>query len=81
MTLAADLRALLSECDLDLDGELRDDTSLIRSGLLDSTALLRLVVWLEERSGVAVNPTLHDLPNEWDTITQIVRFVERRRDG
>lgn len=81
MHLKCELRALLESWDLDLDDELRDDTSLIRSGLLDSTALFRLVVWLETQTGAPVNPAEHDLTAEWDTIDDILRFIERRRAG
>jgi acyl carrier protein len=77
MSLRDRLRTLIDGWDLDLDGALRDDTSLIRSGLLDSVALFQLVLWLEEQIGATVNPAEHDLVEEWDTIDRIVRFVER----
>jgi acyl carrier protein len=79
--LKRELRALLESCDLDLDDDLHDATSLIRSGLLDSTALFRLVVWLEAQTGAPVSPAQHDLTAEWDTIDDILRFIERHRAG
>ena len=77
---ATELRALLESWDLDLDGELRDDTSLIRSGLLDSVALFQLILWLETQIGTNVNPAEHDLIAEWDTIEDVLRFIDRHRE-
>ena len=77
---ATELRALLESWDLDLDGELRDDTSLIRSGLLDSMALFQLILWLEKQIGTNVNPAEHDLIAEWDTIEDVLRFIDRHRE-
>ena len=55
-----------------------DETSLLRSGLFDSTALFHLVEWIERRVGAPVDPTSFDLVSEWDTIPQILAFIERR---
>lgn len=76
---AAELRTLIESWDLDLNGELRDDTSLIRSGLLDSVALFHLILWLERQIGASVNPSEHDLVAEWDTIGDVLRFIDRHR--
>jgi len=57
------------------DGE----TSLVRSGILDSLALFRLILWIEEQVGKPVDPTTIDLASELDTIHDVVRFVERNR--
>jgi acyl carrier protein len=77
--LRTELRALIETWDLDLREPLRDDTSLIRSGLLDSVALVQLVAWLEEQTGGAVDPSGYDLVREWDTIEDILCFVDRHR--
>ena len=78
-TLRTELRALIEGWDLDLDAGLRDDTSLIRSGVLDSVALFQLVLWLEEKLGKPVNPAEYDLIAEWDTIDDILGFIEKQR--
>ncbi len=56
-----------------------DETSLLRSGLFDSTALFHLVEWIERRVGAPVDPTSLDLVSEWDTVSRILAFIERRR--
>ena len=62
-----------------MDGPLNADTPLIASGLFDSLALFNLMVWIEERVGAPIDPTAFDLSKEWDTVNDIVRFVERQR--
>jgi acyl carrier protein len=60
-----------------LPDDLEDDASLIRSGLLDSTALFELAVWIEERIGPGLDLTSFDVAEEWDTLSKLMRFVER----
>jgi acyl carrier protein len=60
-------------------GEIKDDTPLLRSGLFDSLALFNLVVWVEEQIDAPVDPTTFDLLKEWDTVADIVIFIENRR--
>jgi len=52
-----------------------DDTSLIRSGILDSLALLELILWLEERLGRRLDPTTFELADELDTVRGILDFL------
>jgi acyl carrier protein len=54
-----------------------DDTSLIRSGLLDSTALFELALWIEERVAPGLDLTSFDLAEEWDTLAKLQAFIER----
>lgn len=71
------VKELLAESEKELDGELLDDTSLIDSGLLDSLALLRLAEWVSEAlGGLALERV--DIRAEWDTVADIVAFVELR---
>lgn len=72
------LKELLAESEQELEGELRDDTSLIRSGLLDSLALLQIAEWVSEELGGALVLEQVDIRSEWDTVTDIVGFLERR---
>jgi len=62
-----------------LPEDLPDDASLIRSGVLDSTALFELAVWIEERIAPGLDLTAFDLAEEWDTLDKLTRFVERYR--
>lgn len=56
-----------------------DDTSLISSGLLDSLALYRLVLWVEEQTGQPLDPTRVDIREEFDTVGSILCFVTEWR--
>lgn len=42
---------LLEDNNTDLDFQLKDDTSLIRSGFLDSIGLFNLALWIEKEVG------------------------------
>jgi acyl carrier protein len=53
------------------------DSSLIEAGLIDSTGVLELVGFLEEQFDVRI--TSEELvPENLDSIDNIVRFVERK---
>lgn len=59
-------------------GDLGPDTSLFRTGVIDSFGLFALASFVEERFGVAVGD--EDLvPENFDTIARIVRFVAGRQ--
>lgn len=77
--LRAELRQLLVECAPDLDGALTDDTPLISSGRVESTALLSVAIWVEERVDRGVDISRFDLATAWDSVNAILNFVERHR--
>jgi acyl carrier protein len=55
-------------------GELGPDTSLFRTGVVDSFGLFTLSSFLEDRFGIAVGD--EDLvPENFDSIARIARFV------
>lgn len=56
---------------------LDDDASLIRAGLLDSTALFEIVLWMEDRVAPGLDLTAFDLAEEWDTLAKLAAFAER----
>jgi acyl carrier protein len=56
------------------------DASLLDAGILDSTAVLELVDFVETRFGVTVGDD-DLLPENFDTIEALGAFVEERRDG
>ena len=61
-------------------GDLPGSASLIEAGLIDSTGVLELVGFLEERFDVRItNEEL--LPENLDSIDNIVAFVEKKRQG
>ena len=79
MTLRDELLRVIGSWGLEFDGGLRDDTPLITSGLLDSLALFNLAAWVEDQCGGAIDPATFDVVGEWNTVADVVAFVERRR--
>lgn len=73
------LVALIRSWNLELNRDLREDTPLITSGMFDSVALFNLVLWVEEQIGSTIDPTSVDLIEEWNTIADVMAFIERRR--
>jgi acyl carrier protein len=55
-----------------------DDDSLIEAGLLDSMALMRLMQFVESRSGVRVPPAAVT-PMNFDSVSAIDRLVTSLR--
>jgi hypothetical protein len=60
-----------------LPADFHDQTSLIRSGLLDSTALFDLALWVEGRVAPAFDLSAFDLAEEWDPLARLLTFIER----
>ena len=58
--------------------ELDRDAPLISSGILDSLALLQLMVFIEQQFGVAIQDG-EVIPDHFQTITRIRSFIERKR--
>ena len=79
MSTRDDLIVLVESWNLALPDKWNGGTSLVRSGILDSLALYRLILWIEEQIGKPVDPTRFDLAGELDTIGDIVHFVEKNR--
>ena len=64
----------------DEPSQLAASSSLIEAGLIDSTGVLELVGYLEEQFGIRItNEEL--LPENLDSIENIVGFVERKRQS
>ncbi len=59
---------------------LADDTSLLEAGILDSLSLLRMVVFLEERFGIAVGDA-DLLPDNFASVDAICAYVRARQPG
>jgi acyl carrier protein len=76
--ITRDIRQFLSE--LLPDGKIskvRDDTPLRTSEILDSTGLLRLITFVEEKFGIEVNAYEAGVDN-FDRIEDIAAFVQRK---
>jgi len=73
-----ELRRFLAEQGLDLSDDPDDSKPLFGTGRLDSLALFNLVLWIEERTGSAIDPTAFELTREWATVRDIVAFLAAR---
>ena len=67
--------ALRDELGVDVQA-IADDTPLFSSGVIDSFSLVSLILFIETRAGVKVEPTDVSLEN-LDTVTRIVTFANR----
>ena len=59
-------------------GGFADDQSLLESGVVDSTGLLELVAFIEERYGIAVGDQ-ELVPENLDSLRNLSQFVVRKR--
>jgi len=63
------------------DGEsLKDDTSFIKEGIIDSTGILELIMFLEETYGIEIKDT-ELVPDNMDSLQNIARFVQKKTGG
>jgi len=61
-------------------GSLQDDTSFLDSGIIDSTGMLEMIMFLENTCGVKVEPE-EMVPENLDTINRVVQFLKRKLAG
>ena len=58
----------------DDDGQLQNDASFLEEGIVDSTGVLELVMFVEETFGVTVEDE-EILPENFDSVIQLARYV------
>jgi hypothetical protein len=75
--LRKELRALILDGAPALDGAIADHAPLITSGLVESTTLVSVAMWVEDHVGGEVQLGAFDLVQEWDSLNAILDFVER----
>ena len=56
---------------------LNDDASLIDRGVVDSTGMLELIMFLEETFGLKVEPD-EMIPENLDSVNKVTAFVSRK---
>jgi len=56
---------------------LKDDTSFLETGIVDSTGILELITFLEQTFGIKVNPE-EALPENLDSVAKAAAFVQRK---
>ena len=60
------------------ESALKDDVSLMQAGIIDSTGVLELIMFLEEQFGLKVADE-EMTPENLDSVDRIVGFVGRKR--
>jgi len=60
------------------DGEnLQDDASFLDNGIIDSTGILELITFLEEKFGISVKDD-ELIPDNLDSLTKVAGYLERK---
>lgn len=59
------------------DGLLKEDTSFLDSGVVDSTGILELISFLEERFGIRVEDE-ELVPENLDSLLKVTMYVEKK---
>jgi acyl carrier protein len=59
------------------DKSLREDVSLLEEGIMDSTGVLDLVMFIEETFGIQVKDE-ELVPENLDSVDKLVAFVEKK---
>ena len=60
------------------EAALADEVSLMKTGIVDSTGVLELIMFLQERFGIEVADE-EMIPENLDSVRSIVAFVARKR--
>jgi acyl carrier protein len=59
------------------DNMLKEDTSFLEEGIIDSTGILELIAFLEETYGLTIGDE-EIAPENFDTLGNVARFLERK---
>jgi hypothetical protein len=76
-----ELVTLLAESVTGIDHTLGPHEPLISSGRVNSLALFKLVLWIEEQSARPIDIAAIDITQAWDTAEQILDFLERAAEA
>jgi len=79
MQLKSDIRHFIVENFLygQDDGDLKDDVSFLEKGLIDSTGVLELVSFVEEKYKIAVDDE-ELVPDNFDSIDRLSAFIMKK---
>jgi len=61
-------------------GNLSDDTSFMEGGIVDSTGILEIVGYIEEKYGISIVDA-ELIPENFNSINNISKFLERKLNG
>ena len=59
------------------DENLKEDTSFLENGIIDSTGILELVTFLEESYGITVEDE-ELVPENLDSIANVVQYIQTK---
>lgn len=78
MSLQEDIRSFIVDNFLFGDaGGLRNDSSFIKEGIVDSTGILQLVAFIQEQYRVVVEDE-ELIPENLDSVSKVAAFVEHK---
>ncbi|MGZ8915532.1 MAG: acyl carrier protein [Methylobacter sp.] len=60
------------------ESALQDDDSFLAGGIIDSTGVLEIILFIEETFGINVNDD-EMLPANFDSVDKLVAFVKRNQ--
>jgi acyl carrier protein len=81
MDNSSKIRQFIVENFLFGDGQvLKDDTSFMQEGIIDSTGILELVFFLEETFGISVEDD-ELVPENFDSLNRIVKYLESKTES
>jgi acyl carrier protein len=58
---------------------LQDNTSLLDRGIIDSTGMLELIMFLEQTYDIKIEPE-EMLPENLDSVNKVVQFLGRKQE-
>lgn len=79
MTIEVQVRQYIAENFLFNDDgyPLPDDASFLKEGIVDSTGVLELIMFVEERFKVSVEDE-EIVPENFDSVAQLARYIRRK---
>ena len=81
MELNATIRNFIIENFLfEEDENLKEETSFLEGGVIDSTGILELVTFLEETFEFTVEDE-EMVPENLDSIANVVKFIQKKQEG
>lgn len=81
MDNSSKIRQFIVENFLFGDGQvLKDETSFMQEGIIDSTGILELVFFLEETFGINVEDD-ELIPENFDSLNRIVKYLESKTES
>ncbi len=63
----------------DDEDQLQNDASFLEEGIVDSTGVLELVMFVEETFGITVEDE-EILPDNFDSVARLARYVRRKME-